>query len=118
MASTKNPNYETRSLANNLKSKNQELSSLFMTHRINAMHALIKFPEIYSIRLRSYGPDTKWDVRTDRHIVSINGMHALIKFPEYIPYGLGFMARTRSGTYGRTDGRTDRRTFGTDRGNT
>ena len=29
----------------NLKSKNQELSSLFMTHHINAMHALIKFPE-------------------------------------------------------------------------
>ena len=47
----------------------QELSSLFMTHRINAMHALIKFPE-------------------------------------YIPYGLGVMARTRSGTYGRTDGQT------------
>ena len=45
MASTQIPNYETRSLANNLKSKNQELSSLFMTHRINAMHALIKFPE-------------------------------------------------------------------------
>ena len=66
MASTQIPNYETRSLANNLKSKIQELSSLFMTHRINAMHALIKFPE-------------------------------------YIPYGLGVMARTRSGTYGRTD---------------
>ena len=66
MASTQIPNYETRSLANNLKSKNQELSSLFMTHRIN-------------------------------------GMHALIKFPEYIPYGLGVMARTRSGTYRRTD---------------
>ena len=59
------PNYETRSLANNLKSKNQELSSLFMTHRINAMHALIKFPE-YVIRFRSYGPDKKWDVWTDR----------------------------------------------------
>ena len=45
MASTQIPNYETRSLANNLKSKNQELSSLFMTDPINAMHALIKFPE-------------------------------------------------------------------------
>ena len=66
MASTQIPNYETRSLANNLKSKNQELSSLFMTYRINAMHALIKFPE-------------------------------------YIPYGLGVMARTQSGTYGGTD---------------
>ena len=73
MASTQIPNYETRSMANNLKSKNQELSSLFMTHRINAMHALIKFPE-------------------------------------YIPYGLGVMAWTRSGTYGQTDGRTDGRT--------
>ena len=66
MASTQIPFYETRSLANNLKSKNQDLSSLFMTHRVNATHALIKFPE-------------------------------------YIPYGLGVMARTRSGTYGRTD---------------
>ena len=85
MALTQIPNYETRSLANNLKSKNQELSSLFMTHRITAMHALIKFPE-------------------------------------YIPYGLGVMARTQSGTYGQTDGRmdrgTDRRTYRTDRGNT
>ena len=45
--------------------------------------------------------------RTDKQTHRINGMHALIKFPEYIPYGLGVMARTRSGTYGRTDGRTD-----------
>ena len=52
------------------KPKMQELSSLFMTHHINAMHALIKFPE-------------------------------------YISYGLGVMARTRSGTYGRTDRWTD-----------
>ena len=44
--------------------------------------------------------------RTDGQTHRINGMHALIKFPEYIPYGLGVMARTRSGTYGRTDGRT------------
>ena len=53
------------------KPKMQELSSLFMTHRINAMHALIKFPK-------------------------------------YIPYGLGVMARTRSGTYRRTDRLTGR----------
>ena len=45
--------------------------------------------------------------RTDGQTHRINGMHALIKFLEYIPYGLGIMARTRSGTYGRTDGRTD-----------
>ena len=48
--------------------------------------------------------------RTDGQTHRINGMHALIKFPEYIPYGLGVMARTRSGTYGRTDRRTDGQT--------
>ena len=50
------------------KTKMQELSSLFMTHRLNVMHAPVKFHE-------------------------------------YIPYGLGVMARTGSGTYGRM-GRT------------
>ena len=40
----------------------------------------------------------------------LNVMYAPVKFHEYIPYGLGVMARTRSGTYGRTDRRTDRRT--------
>ena len=51
---------------------------------------------------------------TDGQTHCINGMHALIKFPEYILYGLGVMARTRSGTYGQRD----RPTYGTDRGNT
>ena len=50
--------------------------------------------------------------RTDGQTHRINGMHALINFPEYIPYGLGVMARTRSGTYGLTDGLTDRRRTG------
>ena len=63
------------------KPKMQELSFLFMTHRLNVMYAPVKFHE-------------------------------------YIPYGLGVMARTRSGTYGRTDGQTDGRTYRTDRGNT
>ena len=35
----------------------------------------------------------------------LNVMHAPVKFHEYIPYALGVMARTRSGTDGRT-GRT------------
>ena len=48
------------------KPKTQELSSLFMTHRLN-------------------------------------GMYAPVKFHEYIPYGLGVMARTRSGIDRRTD---------------
>ena len=55
------------------KPKMQELSSLFVTHRLNVMYAAVKFHE-------------------------------------YIPCGLGVMARTRSGTYGRTDRRTDGRT--------
>ena len=56
---------------------------------------------------------------TDGQTHRINGMHALIKFPEYIPYGLGVMAWTRSGTYGQTDGWMDRWTDGQmDRGNT
>ena len=72
MASTQIPNYETRSLANNLKSKNQELSSLFMTHRINAMHALIKFPEYipYGVMARTrsgmYGRTDRQMYGTDR----------------------------------------------------
>ena len=49
---------------------------------------------------------------TDEQTHRINGIHALIKFPEYIPYGLGVMARTRSGTYGRPDGQTDGQTDG------
>ena len=108
MASTQIPNYETRSLANNLKSKNQELSSLLMTYRINAMHALIKFPEYipYGLELWPGHEVGRMEGQTHR----INGMHALIKFPEYIPYRLGVMARTRSGTYGRTDRRTDGQT--------
>ena len=44
------------------KPKIQELSSLFMTHHLNVMHAPVKFHE-------------------------------------YIPYGLGVMAQTQSGTY-------------------
>ena len=50
------------------KLNKQELSSLFMNHRLN-------------------------------------GMHAPVKFHKYIQYGLGVMARTRSGTDVRT-GRT------------
>ena len=57
------------------KPKMQELSSLFMTHRINAMHALIKFPEYipYSLGVMAQTPsgtygrtDGRTDRRTDR----------------------------------------------------
>ena len=92
------------------KQKMQELSSLFMTHHINVMHALVKFHE-YSIQFRSYGPDTVYymQLRQGKIIQKqkmqelsslfmthrINVIHALVKFHEYIPYSLGVMARTR-----------------------
>ena len=53
------------------KQKMQELSSLFMTHCINAMHALIKFPEHIPYGLgamawtRSGRMDRQTDGRTD-----------------------------------------------------
>ena len=75
------------------KPKMQELSSLFMTHRLNVMYAPVKFHEYipYGLgvmaRTRS-GTYGRTDGQTDRR------------------------------TDGQTDGRTDRQTYGTDRGNT
>ena len=37
--------YGTKSREDNSKTKMQELSSLFMTHRLNVMHAPVKFHE-------------------------------------------------------------------------
>ena len=87
------------------KQKMQELSSLFMTHRIKVMHALVKFHEYIP-----YGPDTvNYMLPSQGEIIQkpkmqelpslfmthhINVMHALVKFHEYIPYSLGVMART------------------------
>ena len=93
------------------KQKMQELSSLFMTHRINVMHALVKFHEyIPYIQFSSYSPDTVYYMQLrqgkiiQKQIMQelsslfmthrINVMHALVKFHEYISYSLGVMART------------------------
>ena len=89
------------------KQKMQELSSLFMTHRINVMHALVKFHEYIPYN----GPDTvNYMEPSQGEIIQkpkmqelsslfmthhINVMHALVKFHEYIPYSLGVMAPTR-----------------------
>ena len=92
------------------KQKMQELSSLFMTHRINVMHALVKFHEYipYSLGVMARTRLTIWNLEGEivqkpkmqelsslfmTHRLSV--MHALVKFHEYIPYGLGVMARTR-----------------------
>ena len=72
-----------------------------MTHCFNVMHALVKFHE-YSIKFRSYGPDTVNYVEPSQgdiiqkpkmqELSSLfmthhnNVMHALVKFHEYIPY--------------------------------
>ena len=92
------------------KQKMQELSSLFMTHRINVMHALVKFHEYIPYSL-GVGPDTvNYMEPSQGEIIQkpkmqelsslfmkhhINVMHALVKFHEYIPYSLGVMARTQ-----------------------
>ena len=92
------------------KQKMQELSSLFMTHCINVMHALVKFHEYipYSLGVMARTRLTIWNLVGEivqkpkmqelsslfmTHRLSV--MHALVKFHEYIPYGLGVMARTR-----------------------
>ena len=48
------------------KPKMQELSSLFMTHHINVMHALVKFHEYIPYSLGVMARTRKWDVRTNR----------------------------------------------------
>ena len=46
------------------KQKKQELSSLFMTHRINVMHALVKFHEYipYSLEVMARTRLTIWNL--------------------------------------------------------
>ena len=93
------------------KQKMQELSSLFMTHRINAMHALVKFHEYisYSLGVMARTRLNIWNLvkgkiiqKPKMHELSslfmthrLSVMHALVKFHEYIPYSLGAMPRTR-----------------------
>ena len=89
----------------------QELSSLFITHRINVMHALVKFHEYipYSLGVMAQTRLTIWNLVKGKIIQKpkmqelsslfmthrLSVMRALVNFHEYIPYGLGVMARTR-----------------------
>ena len=92
------------------KPKMQELSSLFMIHHINVIHALVKFHEYIPYSLGVTAP-TRFNMElsqgeiiqkpkmqelsslfmTHRLLV----MYAPVKFHEYIPYSLEVMARTR-----------------------
>ena len=92
------------------KPKMQQLSSLFMTHHIDVMHALVKFHEyipyslgvmartrFYYMELNQRGNNSKQKMQELSSLFMthrINVMHALVKFHEYIPYSLGVMART------------------------
>ena len=56
--------YATKTREVNSKKKMQELSSLFMTHRINVMHALVKFHEYipYSLGVMARTRLTIWNL--------------------------------------------------------
>ena len=88
----------------------QELSSLFMTHHINVMHALVKFHEYIPYSLGVMAPDTVYYMElSQREIIQkpkmqelsslfmtnrLIVMYAPVKFHEYISYSLGVMAPT------------------------
>ena len=57
--------YVTKSRGNNSKIKNARV--LFLVHDTSSEcdACTCKVSWIYSIRFRTYGPETKWDVRTD-----------------------------------------------------
>ena len=87
------------------KPNKQELSSLFMTHHLNVMHAPVKF--------HKYDPDTVYYMELSQGQITekqnkqelsslfmthrLHVMHAPVKFHKYIPYGLGVMAQTQIG---------------------
>ena len=48
------------------KPKMQELSTLFMTHRLIVMYAPVKFHEYIPYGFGVMAQTRKWDVRTDR----------------------------------------------------
>ena len=54
----------TKTWEDNSKTKMQELSSLLMTHRINVMHALVKFHEYipYSLGVMARTRLTIWNL--------------------------------------------------------
>ena len=81
--------YATKTREDNSKTKMQELSSLFMTHRINVMHALVKFhdPDTVNYMEPSQGEIIQKPKMQElsslfmTHRLSV--MHALAKFHEY-----------------------------------
>ena len=95
------------------KPNKQELSSLFMTHRLNVMHAPVKFhknipyglgvmarTQFYYMELSQRQIIQKMNKQELSSLFMthcLNVMHAPVKFHKYIPYGLGVMARYELG---------------------
>ena len=93
------------------KTKMQELSSLFMTHHLNVMHAPVKFHESIPYDFGTYGPDTVYYMELSQGQTiqkpnlqelsclfmthRLNVMHAPVKFHEYNPYCLRVMTCTQ-----------------------
>ena len=98
------------------KPNKQELSSLFMTHCLNVMHAPVKFHKYipYGLgvmaptRFTIYGTKSRADNSKTKqarvvflvHDTSSQCHACTCKFHKYIPYGLGVMASTRFTIYG------------------
>ena len=91
--------------------KMQKLSSLFMAHRHNVMHAPVNFHEYipYDLRVKTSHTVNYMELSQGEIIQKpkmqefsslfmthcLHVMHAPVKFHECIPYGLGVMAQTR-----------------------
>ena len=89
----------------------QDWSSLFKTHRLNVMHAPVKFHKsiphglgvmarnmVYYMELSQGQIIQKPNKQEFPSLFTthrLNVMHASVKFHKYIPYGLGVMAQTR-----------------------
>ena len=91
------------------KPNKQELSSMFITHLLNVMHASVSFHKYipYSLEVLAHTWFTIWNLVKGRchkpnkqelssmfmtHRLTV--MHASVNFHKYIPYGLGVKAHT------------------------
>ena len=92
------------------KPKTQELSSLFPTHRLSVIHALVKFHKYIPFGLGVMALDTVYFMELNQGEIiqkpkmqelsslfmtyRLIVMYAPVKFHEYIPYSLGVMAQS------------------------
>ena len=93
------------------KPNKQEVSSLFTTHHLNAMHAPVTFHKYipYSLGVIAWTGFYYMELNQGQTIQKPNKqglpslfmtyrltvMHAPVKFHKYIPYSLGVMAQTQ-----------------------